>query len=150
MQLIYNGEETYPVELNVGDAGPGIFTMDSTGRGQAVMLNEDYSLNGPASPAAKGSWVMFYFSGGGQTDPPGVDGEVTGTVLARPRLPVRVWIQGREVEVLYAGAAPGIVSGVMQVNIRLPLDIPSGNNLPVTMQVGIWGPSPDVVTMAIR
>ncbi|HSW51582.1 MAG TPA: hypothetical protein VLH09_15455 [Bryobacteraceae bacterium] len=149
MQLIYNGEENYPVEFNVRDAMPGIFTMDATGQGQAVMLNENYSLNGPASPAAKGSWVMFYFSGAGQTDPPGVDGEVTGTVLARPRLPVRVWIAGREVEVLYAGAAPGIVSGVMQVNVRLPMDIPSGNNLSVTMTVGPFGPSPDVVTMAI-
>jgi uncharacterized protein (TIGR03437 family) len=150
MQLVYKGEENYPVEFNVRDAAPGIFTMDSTGQGQAVMLNEDYSLNGPASPAAKGSWVMLYFSGAGQTDPPGVDGEVTGTVLARPRLPVRVWIQGREVEVLYAGAAPGIVSGVMQVNVRLPLDIPSGNNLPLTMMVGPFGPSPDSVTMAVR
>ena len=59
------------------------------------MLNEDGTLNGPANPAAKGSVVVFYATGGGQTDPPGVDGEITRDVLSRPRLPVGVWIQGQ-------------------------------------------------------
>jgi hypothetical protein len=35
------------------------------------------------------------------------------------------------------------------VNVRLPQDIPSGDKLPVTMMVGPFGPSPDVVTMAV-
>ena len=150
VQLIYKDSETYPVDLNVADALPGIFTMDSSGRGQAAMLNQDGTLNGPANPAAKGSVVVFYATGGGQTDPPGVDGEITKDVLARPRLPVAVWIQGQEAEVLYAGAAPGIVSGVMQVNVKLPMDIPSGNSVPVTMKVGNWPPSQEGVTMAVR
>jgi uncharacterized protein (TIGR03437 family) len=149
MQLIYNGEENYPVEFNVADAGPGIFTTDSSGQGQAAMLNEDYSLNGPANPAAKGSIVMFYATGGGQTEPPGVDGEITKDVLARPRLPVGVWVHGQGAEVLYAGAAPGCVSGVMQVNIRLPMNIPSGDRLAVGMRVGGWW-SLDGVTLAVR
>ncbi len=107
MQLIYKGEETYPIEFNVADAWPGIFTMDSTGQGQAAMLNEGFTLNGSANPAAKGSIVMFYASGGGQTDPPGVDGEITRNVLARPRLPVRVWIQDREARGLVCRRSPG-------------------------------------------
>ena len=28
--------------------------------------------------------------------------------------------QGREAEVLYAGAAPGLVQGVVQINFRIP------------------------------
>jgi uncharacterized protein (TIGR03437 family) len=150
VQLIYKGEETFPIQFDVHDAGPGIFTMDSSGQGQAVMLNEDYSFNGPANPAAKGSAVVFFASGGGQTNPPGVDGEITTNVLARPRLPVKVWVQGQEAEVLYAGASPGSVSGIMQVNIRLPMNIPSGDALAVGMMVGSWGPSADGVTLAVR
>jgi len=150
VQLIYKGDATYPIDFAVADAGPGIFTMDSSGQGQAALLNEDYSLNGPANPAARGSIVMLYATGGGQTDPPGVDGEITKDVLARPQLPVAVWVQGQGAEVLYAGAAPGCVSGVMQVNIRLPMNIPSGDRLAVGMKVGGWGPSPDGVTMAVR
>jgi hypothetical protein len=38
----------------------------------------------------------------------------------------------------------------LQVNVRIPLDIPSGNNLPLTMMVGAFGPSPNAVTMAVR
>jgi uncharacterized protein (TIGR03437 family) len=150
VKLVYKGEETFPIEFNVADAYPGIFTMDSSGQGQAAMLNQDGTLNGPANPAAKGSVVVFYATGGGQTDPPGVDGEMTKDVLSRPRLPVGVWIQGREAEVLYAGTAPGMVSGVMQVNVKLPTDIPSDNRLPVTMKVGNWPPSQEGVTMAVR
>jgi uncharacterized protein (TIGR03437 family) len=150
VQLVYKGEETFPIEFNVGDAAPGIFTMDSSGQGQAAMLNQDGTLNGSENPAAKGSVVVFYATGGGQTDPPGVDGELTKDVLARPRLRVGVWIQGQEAEVLYAGTAPGIVSGVMQVNVRLPMGIPSGNAVSVAMMVGNWGPSPEGVTMAVR
>jgi len=150
VQLFYKGDENYPIELNVADAYPGIFTMDSSGQGQAAMLNQDGTLNGSTNPAAKGSIVVFYATGGGQTDPPGVDGEITKDVLSRPRLPVGVWIQGQQAEVLYAGTAPGIVSGVMQVNIKLPMNIPSGNGVTVVMKVGNWPPSPDGVTMAVR
>jgi len=150
VRLIYKGDETFPIEFNVADARPGIFTMDSSGQGQAAMLNQNGTLNGPANPAAKGSVVVFYATGGGQTDPPGVDGEITKDVLSRPRLPVGVWIQGQEAEVLYAGTAPGIVSGVMQVNIKLPMNIPSENGVTVVMKVGNWPPSPDGVTMAVR
>ncbi len=150
VQLVYNGEENSPVDYNVADAAPGIFTLDSSGQGQAAMVNEDGTLNGSDHPAAKGSVVVFYATGLGQTDPPGVDGEITRDVLAIPRLGVVVWIQGQQAELLYVGAVPGAVSGVMQVKIKLPMGIPSGNSVAVTMNVGGWGPSPDGVTMAVR
>jgi uncharacterized protein (TIGR03437 family) len=151
VQLIYKGEATFPVDLNVAQAFPGIFTMDSSGQGQAAMLNEDGTLNGPASPAAKGSVVVLYATGFGQTNPPGVDGQIARDVLASPlQQPVGVWIQGQQAELLDVGAVPGAVSGIMQVKIRLPGAIPSGSSVAVTMKVGSWGPSPDGVTMAVR
>jgi uncharacterized protein (TIGR03437 family) len=30
-------------------------------------------------------------------------------------------------QVLYAGAAPGLVAGVLQINVVIPADAPSGN-----------------------
>jgi uncharacterized protein (TIGR03437 family) len=65
-------------------------------------------------------------------------------------LPVRVWIQGVGAEVLYAGAAPGFVAGVMLVGIRLPQGLPAADKLNLVMMVGDWGPSPDGVTIAVR
>jgi len=37
--------------------------------------------------------------------------------------------------VQYAGAAPGQVAGLMQVNVRIPADASSGN-VPILIQVG--------------
>jgi uncharacterized protein (TIGR03437 family) len=44
----------------------------------------------------------------------------------KPLLPFSVTIAGQPAEILYAGAAPCLVAGVMQVNVRLPPDTPSG------------------------
>ncbi|MBI5086863.1 MAG: hypothetical protein HZB13_19985 [Acidobacteria bacterium] len=149
VQLIYRGEETFPIEFNVADAYPGIFTVDSSGQGQVVMVNQDGTPNGPANPAARGSEVVFYATGCGQTDPPGVDGEYPKDVLARPVLPVYAWIQGQEAEVLFAGSAPGMVAGVTQIKVRVPLDIPFDVQTPVSVKVGGWPPSQDGVWMAV-
>jgi uncharacterized protein (TIGR03437 family) len=51
--------------------------------------------------------------------------------------------------VLYAGAAPGAVAGVLQVNCTVPLDSPSGYTVPITLSVGITS-SPAGVTIAIN
>jgi uncharacterized protein (TIGR03437 family) len=150
VQLIYKGLETYPFEQNVSQAYPGIFTMDSSGGGQAAALNQDGTLNAPDNPAARGSVVVFYATGAGQTDPAGVDGLIAADVLARPRLPVTVWMAGQEAEVLYAGAAPGIVSGVMQVNVKVPMNVPSDNQVAIAMRVGNSPTSQDGVTVAVR
>ncbi|HEU0123262.1 MAG TPA: hypothetical protein VFQ91_22220, partial [Bryobacteraceae bacterium] len=38
-------------------------------------------------------------------------------------------------DVLYAGLAPGNISGLQQLNIRIPQSVPSGN-VPVSITVG--------------
>ena len=60
--------ETFPVAASA----PGIFTMNSSGSGQGAILNQDYSVNSPTQPAAPGSIIMLYATGGGalQSDSP--------------------------------------------------------------------------------
>ncbi len=53
-----------------------------------------------------------------------------------PVLTVAVNIGGVPVEVLYAGSAPNLVSGVMQVNVRLNADVPRGAAIPLELRVG--------------
>jgi uncharacterized protein (TIGR03437 family) len=149
VQLVRKGEGMVPFEQNVAEAYPGIFTMDSSGQGQAAMLNQDGTLNGAANPAARGSVVVFYATGAGQTDPAGVDGEITKEILAQPRSPLTVWVQGQEAEVMYAGAAPGIVSGVIQVNVKLPATVGTNPRAPIAMRAGSSAISPDGVTLSI-
>lgn len=149
VQVVSQGEETVPVECGVAAAWPGIFTADGSGQGQAAALNEDGTPNGPANPAAKGSTVTVYATGAGITEPPGVDGEIGIEGPARPVLPAGVWLQGLEAEVVSVGAAPGKVSGILQVRIRLPFEIPSDPRVPIAMMVGDSPPSQDGVTVAV-
>lgn len=139
------------LELRVVDAAPGIFAANQAGSGQGSILNQDYSVNSTANPAAKGSVVMIYATGEGQTDPRGITGRVTpntGAGLARPVLPPTVTIGGRAATVQYAGSAPGFVAGVMQLNVFIPDDAPSGSQ-PVVIGIGGVN-SQSNVTVAVR
>jgi len=149
VQVEYQGVRSDPIELRVADTAPGIFTVDASGRGQGAILNQDYTVNGAANPAARGSVVMIYATGEGQTDPPGQDGVVAGNILRRPLRDVSVTIGGVPARVEYAGSAPGFVSGLLQVNARVPENAPTGGAVPVILTVGGVS-SPATVTMAVR
>jgi uncharacterized protein (TIGR03437 family) len=137
-----------PIEAKVVDAAPGIFVTSSTGRGQAVAANADFTPNSVANPAPRGSLISVMGTGEGQTDPPGQDGRVIATDLRHPLLPVTARIGGRTAEVIYAGSASEMVSGIHWVNVRIPEDIPSGI-VPVELQVGDAVTQPGV-TVAVR
>ena len=51
-------------------------------------------------------------------------------------LPVTATIGGIPATVQYYGTAPGIVYGVMQVNILIPANAPSGGSVPIQISVG--------------
>jgi uncharacterized protein (TIGR03437 family) len=123
--------------------------MDGSGAGQGAILNQNSTVNSPSNPAAKGSIIIVFATGAGQTDPGGTDGQLAGDPLPIPLLPVSVQIGGLDAKVLYAGAAPGLVAGVLQVNCVAPLDSPSGYAVPIVLSVGKTS-SPAGVTVAIK
>jgi uncharacterized protein (TIGR03437 family) len=138
------------VALPVTPVGPSVFTMDLTGSGQGVILNEDVvTVNSTVKPADKGSIVVIYATGEGQTTPAGLDGQLAnGPFYPKPIQKVTVNIGGIPAEVLYAGAAPTLVAGVMQINVRIPVNAPSGN-VPVDIVVGTTHSQPGV-TVSVK
>lgn len=142
------GDWSLPLELRVVDAAPGIFTAGGTGRGQAAAVNSDLSTNSEANPARRGSVITLFGTGEGQTDPGGQDGRVIATDLRRPVLPVTAKVGGRPADVLYAGSAPAQVSGLFQVNLRIPEDAPTGV-VTLEIQVGTT-PSQPGVTIVVQ
>ncbi len=122
--------------LPVAASAPAIFTVDSTGTGQAAIVNQDSSINGAANPAARGSTISIYATGEGETAPAGVTGSVSSSSGAKPLLPVAVTIGGIDAVVQYAGSAPGLVAGLLQVNAVVPPSIAPGASVPVTVSVG--------------
>jgi len=129
----FNGVNAAALQLNVAAAAPGIFILTGT---QAAVLNQNSSINSTTNPAAKGSTVVIYATGEGQTNPAGVTGSVAGTTLKNPQGTVSVTVGGQPATVAYAGSAPGLVSGVLQLNVVVPAGAPSGANVPVVVTVG--------------
>jgi hypothetical protein len=52
-----------------------------------------------------------------------VDGALAAPPYPKLKLSVKVMIGGQPAEVIYSGAAPGLVAGVVQVNARVPAGI---------------------------
>ena len=122
------------------DSTPAIFSLDSSGLGQGAVLNQDGTVNSAAHPAKIGSTIVFYATGLGKLEPAADDGEVASTSpdakLPAAALPVSVQISGMNAKVSYAGAAPGFVAGVFQVNVVIPPNIYTANNIPMVIQAG--------------
>ena len=90
----------------------------------AAALNEDGSINSDVNPAHPGSIVQVFATGFGFLSPIPVDGQVLNAPLPSLTRPVEVSVWNpynrAPLEVLYAGPAPALVAGAIQVNFRLP------------------------------
>lgn len=150
IQVEYQGVRSPALQFRVADSAPGIFTLDQSGRNQGAILNQDGTVNGPNFPATKGSVVSIYATGEGQTTPVGINGKIIGSDLRKPLLPVTATINGIPAIVQYAGSAPTLVSGALQVNVQIPGNAPSGA-LPVQLQIGgVTQLSQAGVTLVVR
>jgi len=124
IELIVQGKPTNSVTVPIVAASPGIF----------VITNPDGTVNSPANSVASSGYLVIYGTGEGQTTPAGVDGGVNTTVFPKPNLPVTVQIGGQNAPVLYAGAAPDFVAGVLQVNVTIPAGVTG--TVPLQLNIG--------------
>lgn len=121
--------------VQVVPSAPAIFSL---GAGQGAILNQDNTVNGPGNPAARGSVIQIYGTGEGQTNPPGVNGQIateTAAYLPRPVASVSVTIGGVPATPSYAGAVPQSFAGFFQVNVQIPATVNTGNQ-PVILTIG--------------
>jgi uncharacterized protein (TIGR03437 family) len=135
--VIYNGIPSNPISQLVATASLGLFTNNSTGQGQASVVNQNYTYNTATSPAPQGSYISVYATGGGQTTPASSDGEVSPTTSLLPlslQANVTATIGGKAAPVVFAGAAPGYVTGVVQFNIQVPVGV-TGPALPIVVSI---------------
>jgi uncharacterized protein (TIGR03437 family) len=133
VQVSYAGSLSPIQTFNLASSAPGIFTVDSSGNGQAIALNQDGSPNSDANAAVPGSVISVYATGGGLTNPPQVTGS-TATGKAQVAASVSATIGGQPAPVLYAGQAPSEIAGVIQVNLQVPNGVTG--DLPVVVTIG--------------
>jgi len=153
VQVEYMGVPSTAANYSVVQTQPAIYSLNQTGAGPGATLNQDgITVNSAATPAPRGSVVAVFMTGEGQTTPAGVDGAITpsdGTGLKKPNLAVTATIGGVPASVVYAGSAPGLVSGVLQVNLLIPSTVASGPALPLAITVGAVNSQPGI-TIAVQ
>ena len=138
MVLTYQSVPSAAIQLPVVVAALGLSTPNVSGTGQAAALNQDYSVNTVANPAAEGSYISLYGTGGGQTNPASTDGEVSPAVS--PLLYLALYsdltatIGGKPAKVVFAGAGPGWITGLDQFDVQVPTGV-SGPAVPVVITI---------------
>ena len=153
VRVEYQGVASQTVSATVAGTAPGIFTQDGASSGTALVYNSDYTLNSAENPAAEDSAVTVYWTGGGQSNPKGVDGRMEFGLLSRPTAEVRITIGGQSAAVIYAGGVPYAWSGLLVAEVNVPVglvtsDPPAPLFAPVVLtagnasspdgKVGIW------------
>jgi uncharacterized protein (TIGR03437 family) len=111
--------------IPMNTVAPALFTVNGSGQGQVVALNQDNTVNGPNNPATNGSVIQFFGTGQGVVDGMPADGVpssglkptsytpqvIIGSGATNNPLPVNL--------IQYSGLAPGLV-GVWQINAVIP------------------------------
>jgi len=136
VQVQYQDVVSNTLTVPVHAATPAIFSLDASGVGPGAILNQDNSINSTGNPAARLSVIALYCTGGGVTTPASGDGAVIGDAsFVLSQTPV-VTIGGVNASVKYAGAAPGAVAGLTQINVEVPAGVTPALAWPVIVKIG--------------
>jgi len=124
---------------------PQLFKFNPTSSVAALIAGTaipvvDPSVVAGGRAAKPGEFVSLFGTGFGPTDPVYQAGEVVRTTSppVKVRDPITISLGGTTLaasDVQFAGAAPGFISGLYQINIRIPAATADGD-IPVSVQIG--------------
>jgi uncharacterized protein (TIGR03437 family) len=140
---VQQGGSNSTASVPVAAASPAIFTLSTTGAGPGAILNQNYSVNAPANAAPQGTVIMVYGTGFGALNPLPTDGLIEQTLATTP-MSVTATIDGIPADVIYAGAAPGLIAGVEQINVRVPAGVKANPAAPILLTIGSFTTQPGV------
>ena len=126
--VTFDGRTSAAFPVQVAQYAPGVFTLDSTGKGQAVAINQEGSINTASAPSQVGNVISLYATGVGQGD-----GPMTVTI-------------GGQSSILTPTKK---IAGVIQIDAKIPGGIQTGSVVLVVVQVGNTS-SQAGVTIAVR
>jgi uncharacterized protein (TIGR03437 family) len=120
---------------------PAIFTFNgksiaaTSANGSSYVADPAVVPN--ASPAKPSDVVVFYATGLGATNPSVAPGDIaSGPAAATGQIAVSIGgVSVPAADILYAGLAPQSISGLYQLNLKLPAALPDGD-APVIINVG--------------
>ncbi len=141
IEVEYGAFRSLPFPFLSVAASPALFTTTGTGNGNAAAFQVDpvtgaYSLNSDKTPASKGSVLVLYATGIAPVQPIPPDGFVAIGPSNNNIQGLSVLLGDSPADLLYAGYAPGLVVGIVQINARVPETTPTGKAVPILLKVG--------------
>jgi len=154
LEVEYNGVKSVAYSILSARASPALFTASGAGTGnvaafQTDPVKGDLTLNSDKSPATKGLILILYATGAGPGLPVPQNGLVAIEASTNSIPNVSVLLGDVAAEVLYAGTAPGLITGIVQINARIPDNAPIGKAVPIWIKVDNLA-SPAGVTLNIK
>jgi uncharacterized protein (TIGR03437 family) len=148
------GATSSAFSTQVNQFAPAIFSIRVGGM-QAIAVNGDGALAAPkgflglgAHPATAGDTLTLFATGLGPVNAAPADGALPAdTTSTTATMPV-VTIGGMPATVSWAGLSTQSF-GVYQINVVVPQGVPTGNAVPIQMQIG-GANALDTVTIAIQ
>src|SRR5579883_529830 len=143
--VTYNGQTSNSVAHGIDVSAPGVFTVDSTGKGPAIVTYSDYSLvssfkaancggpNTTCGAANPGDTLILWATGLGPVN--GDDASGAGLGVNMPNLPLKLWLGGVQAPVIYQGRS-GCCVGEDQIVFTVPQSVPTGCAVPLAVQIG--------------
>jgi uncharacterized protein (TIGR03437 family) len=116
VHIVSNNVTSPDFPVTVVTAEPEVFRNSD---GTAAAINQDDTLNSASNPAKAGSIVSIWATGTGSIYPRPLDGQISTAAQDYDCCQVEMGSSSAPV-VLYAGAAPGMVAGVVQINFQVP------------------------------
>jgi uncharacterized protein (TIGR03437 family) len=123
--------------FTVASAAPAVFLSGTAGpeTGLATIFRYDNGqLVTPTNPLHPGDTVIIYLTGMGPTSPQVAAGQQTPpTLLTSVTQTAALTLGTTNLNVSYAGLAPGYVSGLYQINATLPNIVTPGDSVPLVI-----------------
>lgn len=126
VQVQYQGVVSASVSETVVSSVPGLFTLNGSGSGQVAALNQDGTVNSPSNPARIGSVVTVWATGLGALRDPLADGQIAGNALSPLTQSPAIYLGFLQMNVRYAGQAPGLAAGAIQINFEVSTNVSAG------------------------
>ncbi len=129
--------------VNIQNYAPALFTFNGSSLAALIAGTAtpvaDASVVPAGRPAKPGELISLFGSGFGPTEPVFQSGEIVGaSAIVKLRDALAVTIGGTTVpasDIQFAGTAPGAISGLYQINVRIPATAADGD-VPVSMRIG--------------
>jgi len=141
VELYRDGSLVAQFDKTLAPQHGGMFATGAPLIGQLAALNQDGSVNSATNSAAPGTIISVFVTGLGTMTPQLADGAAAPLPVNTPVVTPQILVNGQPSGLTYAGNAPGLVQGLVQINFRLPDPIPAAIGLqPGQVYVGLSYP----------